>query len=163
MAMGLKDKMMDRMVENMSKEEKAEMMDKMMERFFADFTPEEKQQLMLKMMPKMMQGVDLSQMMPQMMMAMMGGMMGGRMDGASPASSGSTRDAMMTGYYADEVHDAGTGAAGGETMTRKAEIARPGTGAPGAPMPFDMCRRMEAALLSIAEVNKALLEELKRK
>jgi hypothetical protein len=52
--MTLKEKMMDGMMGNMSKEEKKEMMDKMMENFFADMSPEEKQKMMQDMMSKMM-------------------------------------------------------------------------------------------------------------
>lgn len=71
--MAMKDKMMDFMMGKMSKEDKEEMMGKMMEKFFADFSPEEKQKMMEEMMPKMMEGVDMMDMMPKMMMTMMGG------------------------------------------------------------------------------------------
>ena len=54
--MSLKEKMMENMLEKMSKEEKFEMMDKMMDKFFADMTSEDKQEMMQKMMPKMMGG-----------------------------------------------------------------------------------------------------------
>ncbi len=71
--MTMKDKMMDFMMGKMSKEEKEEMMGKMMEKFFADFSQEEKQKMMEEMMPKMMEGVNMMEMMPRMMMTMMGG------------------------------------------------------------------------------------------
>jgi|GEM_PF-5571205 len=45
--MGFKDKMMDRMMGKMSKEEKQNMMDKMMENFLADMTAEDKQKMMV--------------------------------------------------------------------------------------------------------------------
>lgn len=80
--MGVKDQMMNRMVDKMSKEEKAEMMESMMSKFFEDFTPEEKQDLVMKMMPMMMENMDLSQ--------MMGGMMRGeefQMSGAMESTS----------------------------------------------------------------------------
>ena len=160
--MTFKESMMDRMMDKMTKEEKAEMMDKMMVKFFEGFTPEEKQDLMLKMMPKMMQGVDLSQMMPQMMMSMMGGMMGGAMGGGmmggaaggdEPAQGGSIREALM-----------------GEASEREASGGPPaGAGAKGKPdvmmmggrMPMNMCEEMARALQSIADVNREILKELK--
>lgn len=71
--MGMMDKMMDFMADRMSKEEKEQMMDKMMDKFFGDMTAEEKQKMMAEMMPKMMEGVNMMEMMPQMMMSMMGG------------------------------------------------------------------------------------------
>ena len=52
--MGLKEKMMDTMMGNMSSEEKKDMMNSMMEKFFSDMTDEEKQSMMQDMMPKMM-------------------------------------------------------------------------------------------------------------
>jgi deoxyhypusine synthase len=55
--MSLKERMMDRMMNKMSKEEKREMMDSMMEKFLADMTPEEKREMMMGMMPKMMGGM----------------------------------------------------------------------------------------------------------
>ena len=71
--MGMMDKMMDIMMGKMDKDEKQEMMNKMMEKFFAEFTPEDKQKMMEEMMPKMMEGVNMMDMMPKMMMNMMGG------------------------------------------------------------------------------------------
>ncbi len=58
-----------------SKEEKDEMMDKMMRQFFADMTAEDKQKMMAEMMPKMMEGVNMMEMMPRTMAQMMMGMM----------------------------------------------------------------------------------------
>lgn len=71
--MGMMEKMMDRMMGKMSKEEKEDMMSKMMDKFFADMTAEDKQKMMEEMMPKMMEGVNMMEMMPKMMMSMMGG------------------------------------------------------------------------------------------
>ncbi|HEB36652.1 hypothetical protein LCGC14_1226100 [marine sediment metagenome] len=71
--MGMMEKMMDRMMGKMSKEEKEGMMSKMMDKFFADMTVEDKQKMMEEMMPKMMEGVNMMEMMPKMMMNMMGG------------------------------------------------------------------------------------------
>ena len=42
-----------------------------MEKFLAGMTAEDKQMIMENMMPKMMEGVDMMQMMPKMMMEMM--------------------------------------------------------------------------------------------
>ena len=69
--MGFKDKMMDRIMGKMSKEEKEQMMDKMMKEFFADMTAEDKKKMMMEMMPQMMEGINMREMMPQMMMGMM--------------------------------------------------------------------------------------------
>ena len=84
--MGIKEKMMDAMMNKMSKEEKMEMMDKMMNSFFDGMTNEEKTDMMNKMMPKMMQNMmkgnmgGMGKMMdsfmnrgPEMMKNMMGG------------------------------------------------------------------------------------------
>lgn len=69
--MSIMQRMMDLMMERMSKEDKESMMDSMMEKFFADITPEEKQHMMAEMMPKMMEGMNMAEMMPKMMMGMM--------------------------------------------------------------------------------------------
>lgn len=80
--MTMMDKMMEFMMGRMSKEEKEGMMSKMMDEFFADFTPKDKRKMMEGMMPKMMEGVNMMEMMPKMMKSMMGrsegesGMMG---------------------------------------------------------------------------------------
>lgn len=71
--MGVMDKMMGAMMGRMSKEAKVDMMNKMMEKFFAELTAEDKQKMMAEMMPKMMEGVNMMDMMPKMMMDMMGG------------------------------------------------------------------------------------------
>ena len=47
-----------------------------MEKFFASMTAEDKQKMMMDMMPKMMEGINMAEMMPQMMMTMMSGMLG---------------------------------------------------------------------------------------
>jgi len=89
--MGMMDEMMESMMAGMSKEEKQDMMAKMMETFFADMTAEDKQKMIEQMMPKMMEGVNMMEIMPKMMAGMMsgresgGGMMGmmsGMMAGA---------------------------------------------------------------------------------
>jgi len=71
--MSMMDGMMDFMMGRMSEEEKENMMDRLMEKFFADMTAEEKQKMMEKMMAKMMEGVNMMDVMPKMMMGMMGG------------------------------------------------------------------------------------------
>ena len=47
-----------------------DVMDKMMERMIKNTSVEEKEAMMLKMMPSMMEGIDISKMMPDMMTAM---------------------------------------------------------------------------------------------
>jgi hypothetical protein len=71
--MGMMDEMMESMIGGMSREDKQDMMGKMMEKFFADMTVEDKQMMMEQMMPKMMEGINMAEMMPGMMMGMMGG------------------------------------------------------------------------------------------
>lgn len=68
--MGMKEKMMDNMMDGMSANEKKEMMDKMMERFFSGMTEEEKRGMMQKMMGDSMMGGGMN--------GMMGMMMGGK-------------------------------------------------------------------------------------
>lgn len=71
--MGRMDKMMDFMIGRMSKEDKEAMMGRMMDKFFADMTADDKKKMMAEMMPKMMEGIDMMEMVPKMMMGMMGG------------------------------------------------------------------------------------------
>ncbi len=104
--MGMMDKIMGIMMGRMSKEEKDEMMDKMMGQFFADMTAEDKQKMMAEMMPKMMEGVNMMEMMPRMMMSMMGGgdseggMMGG---GEGKGGMMGMMDKMMGGGQGEEM------------------------------------------------------------
>jgi hypothetical protein len=71
--MGMMDKMMGLMMGRMTKEQKEAMMGGMMDKFFADMTPDDKSKMMAQMMPKMMEGVNMMEIMPQMMSSMMGG------------------------------------------------------------------------------------------
>lgn len=88
--MSLKEKMMNKMMENqfkgMSSDDKKQMMDTMMDKFFTSMTDEEKNDMMSGMMPKMMgnmMGGD-SKMGGNPMMGMMSMMMGGgKMNGGS--------------------------------------------------------------------------------
>lgn len=85
--MGIKDKMMDSMMNKMSPEERKEMMENMMEKFFDGMTEEEKGALMKDMMPKMMQYMmEGSGSMMGMMQHMMGGSLAsnGENEGESP-------------------------------------------------------------------------------
>jgi hypothetical protein len=54
------------------------MMESMMEKFFAGMSADDKENLMKEMMPQMMEGIDMTKMMPNMMMSMMGGGSGGQ-------------------------------------------------------------------------------------
>ena len=81
--MGIKEKMMESMMEGMSKEEKMDMMNKMMDSFYSNMTDEEKKEMMNNMMPKMMQnmmGGNKKGSMMGMMRNMMGSKMGGEKD-----------------------------------------------------------------------------------
>jgi hypothetical protein len=82
--MGMKEMMMERMIDNMSPEEKQKMMNQMMDKFFSSMTPEEKKDLMREMMPRMMENMfkdmdskDKREMMMTMMPVMMEKIMGG--------------------------------------------------------------------------------------
>ena len=67
--MGFMDKMMRRMIVDMSPEQKRKMMDE----FLGGMSPDEKMAMMEEMMPRMMEGIDMMEMMPKMMKTMMGG------------------------------------------------------------------------------------------
>lgn len=104
--MGMREKMMDSMMDGMSAQEKKDMMDKMMDRFFSDMTEEEKRNMMSEMMPKMMGG--------GMGAGMMGMMMGGKdgmTSGGNPMDMckemmGSFRETAATAKFAtQEVRD----------------------------------------------------------
>ncbi|MCK5561118.1 MAG: hypothetical protein KAJ51_11010 [Thermoplasmata archaeon] len=100
--MGLKDKMMERMIDKMSKEEKQEMMDKMMDRFFASMTKAERKEMMATMMPKMMDNMfkgmssaEKQELMMAMMPQMMGMMFGGAGGGGSTSPMAGMMEMMM--------------------------------------------------------------------
>ncbi len=82
--MTLKEKMMDKMMDNqfsnMSPEEKQRMMESMMEKFLSDMSDYEKRKMMENMMPKMMGSMSGSKG-EHPMMGMMMGMMGNKMKG----------------------------------------------------------------------------------
>ena len=69
--MGLKEKMMEEMMNKMSPEERKEMMEKLMESFFSKMTGEEKQKMMGEMISRMIPGGGG-------MMGMMSTIMGGK-------------------------------------------------------------------------------------
>jgi hypothetical protein len=115
--MGLKEKMMEGMMGNMTPEEKQEMMNSVMDHFFSTMTPEEKRKMMEGMMGKFMTGMTSEEkqaMMRDMMPKMMGGMMGG---GSGPMMG------MMSAMMGKMMGGGKEGEAGGEK-------------------PWDMCRKM---------------------
>ena len=90
--MGFKEKMMERMIDKMSKEEKLEMMDKMMEKFFSGLSKSDRKELMKSMMPKMMENMFKgmsAQERQEIMMAMMPQMMGQMFGGGAEGGGGS--------------------------------------------------------------------------
>jgi hypothetical protein len=139
--MGIKERMMDGMIDKMSAEQKQKAMEAMMEKFLGGLSSEERGKMMEGMMEKFLGGMSaeernamMSRMMPQMMGSMMGGegMMGmmGRMMGG-----------MMGGGMRSE---AGRGP---ESAGKGAEAGRQGAEAEGArEMPWDMCRKMMGAM-----------------
>lgn len=79
--MGMKEKIMENMMDKMSFADKKEMMNGMMEKFFAGMTEEDKKELMKEMMGKMlggMMGGGSESKMANPMMNMMGMMMGNK-------------------------------------------------------------------------------------
>ena len=58
------ENLIDRWMSKIRPEEKKKMTEKVMERFFADMTGAEKREIMKKMMATMMEGIDISKMMP---------------------------------------------------------------------------------------------------
>jgi hypothetical protein len=80
--MGFQDKMIDKMFEKMSPQEKKEMMNTMMNKFFSSMPDEEKQQMMSEMMQKMIGSGTKSGRNP--MMDMMSMMMGRHQGGEGP-------------------------------------------------------------------------------
>jgi hypothetical protein len=126
--MGIKERMMDGMMDKMSAEEKQKAMEAMMEKFLGGLSSEERGKMMEGMMEKFLGGMTaeersamMSRMMPQMMGSMTGGegMMGmmGRMMG---------------------------GMMGGGTRTQPGGKSQDAEGA--AEMPWDMCRKMMGAM-----------------
>ncbi len=79
--MGLKERMMDGMMDKMSAEEKQKAMEAMMEKFLDGLPSEERGKMMEGMMEKFLGGMSAEErnaMMARMMPKMMGSMMGGR-------------------------------------------------------------------------------------
>jgi hypothetical protein len=77
--MGIKEKMMERMIDRMSNEDKRSMMTQMMDKFFSSMTAKEKKDMMNAMMPKMMENMfkdmstdDKQKLMSRMMLQMFG-------------------------------------------------------------------------------------------
>jgi hypothetical protein len=91
----LMNKMMDNQFSNMSAEEKKLMMDSMMEKFFDGLTDEDKREMMSSMMPKMMEGMMGGQGQHP-MMGMMMGMMGKK--GKNHKMPWDMCQEMMTGF-----------------------------------------------------------------
>lgn len=67
------EKMMGHMIGRMTKEEKDLMLNQMMDEFLSDLSAEDRKEIIEEMFPKMMQGINMMEMMPQMMMEMMWG------------------------------------------------------------------------------------------
>jgi len=120
--MGIKDKMMDRMMSKMTAEEKKEMMNNMMDKFFDDMTKEEKQEMMKDMMPKMMEKMMGGEGGGNPMMGMMKGMMGGE-GGGSPMMG------MMKGMMGGDKDGKGGGF-----------------------NPMDMCKKMMSSISQSSEI-----------
>lgn len=84
--MGVKEKMMNSMIDGMSSEDKKVMMEQMMDQFLGSLTDEEKQDMMNTMMPRMMEQMmgAGSNPMGNMMRMMMGGDSEDKKDGFNP-------------------------------------------------------------------------------
>ena len=68
--MGMMDKIMEFMMEKMSKEEKEEIIGRMIDQFFADMTVEDKGKMMAKVMSKMMEGINMTEIISKIMSTM---------------------------------------------------------------------------------------------
>ena len=64
--------MTEKFLADMTVEEKQELLSGIMEKFFAGMTLEDKKRMMSEVTPRMMEGFDMTVIMPQMMMALMG-------------------------------------------------------------------------------------------
>ena len=64
--------MAEKFLADMTAEEKQKIVSNILEKFFADMTTEDKKKMMSEITPHMMEGFDMTVIMPQMMMAMMG-------------------------------------------------------------------------------------------
>lgn len=62
----------DRFISNMTAEEKQALIGRVMEKFFAGMTTDEKKKLMSGVTPHLMEGFDMTVIMPQMLMGLMG-------------------------------------------------------------------------------------------
>ncbi len=133
--MGLKEKMAEMWMGNMTPEEKQEMMDSMMENFFAAMSAEEKRKTMETMMEKFMGGLSAEEkqaLIGTMMPKMMSGMMGGQ---ESPQKG-------MMGAMMGE---------GGPMREMMSRMMGSGAGEEGE-APWDMCRKMMANIGKTADL-----------
>jgi hypothetical protein len=137
--MGMKEKFMENMMNQMSFDEKKEMMNEMMGKFFGGMSEEEKKELMREMMGKMM-----------------GGMMGGG-DGAKAGNPMMGMMGMMM--------DGKDGAAGFNPMEMcKKMMAGMGQGRPADPSATaeiqalfeEWARQMDSEVLSLVESGKGM-------
>ena len=64
--------MADKFLADMTVEEKQKIVSNIMDNFFANMTTEDKKKMMSEMAPQMMEGFDMTVIMPQMLMALMG-------------------------------------------------------------------------------------------
>jgi hypothetical protein len=134
--MGLKEKVMESMMGNMTPAEKQKMMDAMMEKFFSTMSAEDKQKMMGGMMEKFMGTMTADEkqgMMGNMMPKMMGQMMGG-----GPQSMMAMMASMMGRKTAGETK-------GEETSD----------------MPQDMCRKMMSSIGRSSELASYATPELR--
>jgi hypothetical protein len=145
--MGIKDKMADFMMGNMTSEEKSAMIDQMMNKFFADIKPEDKQKMMGDMMEKFMgtmTGEEKQAMMQTMMPKMMGSMMGG--------GTGSPMMNMMSMMMG------GKGSMGMMKSSKENSDGSEGQ----MEMPGDMCKKMMASMSKTSELATFATPEVRQ-
>ena len=141
--MGIKDRMADFMMGDMTPEEKSVMMDQMMKRFFSDMKPEEKQKMMEDMMEKFMgsmSGEERQAMMQNMMSKMMGG------------GKGSPMMNMMSMMM---------GRRGSTEKTQSTEADRRSS-EEGMEMPWDMCKKMMSSMSKTSELATFATPEVRQ-
>jgi hypothetical protein len=141
--MGIKDKMTDFMMGQMTPEEKSTMMDQMMNKFFEGMKPEDKQKMMEEMMGKFMgtmTGEEKQAMMQTMMPKMMGSMMGN--------GTGSPMMNMMSMMMGGK----GPMNSTGDQNTAESQNE----------MPWDMCKKMMSSMSKTSELATFATPEVRQ-
>lgn len=68
--MKLLERIINSVIDRMSREEKEALIQRTLEKFLSDLTPEEKQQLVERMIPQLLEGADMKEILPSMLKTM---------------------------------------------------------------------------------------------